>query len=125
MKWERGLKEIEKKVSWRVRKIKGVKRKKEKQEGEKLSEEERVNEMAAGNKERKRIVVEVPVIGDVEVDEDELNAARMPPKFVTYGKVKKRNVKLEKMISDTKMRWVMMDRDFDKNGNDVTEEDPC
>ena len=51
--------------------MKGIGKEKDKnKEGETLSESEWIEKVAKGSKDRKRILIEVPVVGNIDVDDD-------------------------------------------------------
>ena len=72
---------------------------------------------------RKRVEVIVPVYGDIELSEDEMNAAKLPKKFAVYEPVKDEDIRLEKGIGNTKIRWGRRDLTVDIGGQILVDED--
>ena len=66
--WKKRMRKVEENISWRVKRVKGEKIKKVEREGEK-TESEWIDKDALGSKDRERITIEVPVIGNVNVDD--------------------------------------------------------
>ena len=118
--WKKGLERNRERIEWSKRKFTVLK------ESE-VGRKEWVRRVASGSGERReRVTPEVPVYGVVEppLNEDELNALRLPPKHSLFLDVKIEEVRLQNDISDAKARWDRMsNRDFDKQGNEVTSEE--
>ena len=72
---------------------------------------------------RERIRVKVAVYGNIQppLDQDELNAASLNPKYRLYPRVKKDNVKLNMRAGETKKRWGRINKLLDGQGNIVLE----
>ncbi len=49
--------------------------------------------------------LEIPVYGDVSLDEDEKNILRKPPKFATFGQVDLYTFFQEVQVANAKLRW--------------------
>ena len=119
-RWKKGMSKIDRKVAWCRRKF--VKMTDSETEREKW-----LDRVARGSgKERVRVVPEVPIFGDVQppLDEDELNALKLPPKHTLYPKVTEEEIRLQSDITNTKARWDRAsNRDFDAHGKEVTPEE--
>ena len=65
-----------------------------------------VKAMARGSgPNRVRLKPQVPIYGKVTVDQDELDAAGLPPKFTLFRKPQMDDIKIQGDICDTKIRW--------------------
>ena len=74
---------------------------------------------------RKRIKIEVPVYVEVKVDEDEKNAASLPPKFTLFKKLLMDEIKVQGDICDTKIRGNRKGQRVDEKGDMIWDpEDP-
>merc|ERR1711954_1791 len=65
---------------------------------------------------RKRLKIEVPIYGEVQVDKDEKNAASLPPKFTLIKKLLMEEIKVERTICNTKIRWNRKGQLVDEKG---------
>ena len=70
---------------------------------------------------RTRYVCKIPIYGGCVVSEDELNAARLGPKFTLFPKVKIEGVKWNSSIKNTKIRWGRIAR-LTENGDVIVED---
>ena len=68
-------------------------------------------------KDRKRIKIKIPVYGKIDLDEDETDALSIPPKFALFQKLNILDLRHQQQVRDAKVRYGMMDRDFDLEGN--------
>ena len=70
-------------------------------------------------------VGEVPVYGDVSLDDDELSILKKPPKFAMFGKVDLFSFFREVQVANTKLRWHRREHGYgeEEDGN-VAEEYP-
>ena len=74
---------------------------------------------------RKRLKIEVPIYGEVQVDEDEKNAASLPPKFTLFKKLLMEEIKVQRDICNTKIRWNRKGQLVDEKGDVIWDpEDP-
>ena len=71
--------------------------------------------MATEDKSRERIKVIVPIYGNVQVDQEELDAMSLNPKFTQYQEVEMADVDLEKEVCNTKIRWKEQEKVYQKN----------
>ena len=125
--WKKGARRMEERLEWIRRKL-GPEAPSSSVPGQgKETFGEWTDRMAEGSgARRQRIKVQVPVFGTIhpELDEDELDFLRLPPKFNTYPKVTVNDVSFQHSIGGHKARWTRQSkRDYDAAGNDVTEED--
>ena len=120
LRWSKGQARIEKKVKWQAQKI-NKRSKKDKKSNVKCQEEgqetitEWAKRMATEDRNRKRIVVTVPVFGNVTVDREELDALSLNPKFTQYQEVQLGDVDLEKEVCNTKIRWKEQEKVYKRN----------
>ena len=69
----------------------------------KMDKKENKGTMARGSgKERKRIWVTVPVYENVHLDEEDLDALKLPQKFAKYRRVLMTDIRHQKMVTDSK-----------------------
>ena len=95
-RWDRALQKVENRVAWLMYKF----RKREVDDNQKLW----MDEIARGSgASRKRVEVTEPIYGDVDLSEDELNAAKLPKKFAVYNSITEEDIRLEKEIGNTKI----------------------
>ena len=81
----------------------------------------RVSEGRENN--RPRIQVEVPIYGKMRpFDQDEINVMKLPPKWALFPKIQMEDIKIAYNCANTKSRYDRMNRDFDKEGCEVTED---
>ena len=79
-----------------------------------------VKAMARGSgPNRVRLKPQVPIYGKVTVDQDELDAAGLPPKFTLFRKPQMDDIKIQGDICDTKIRWNRRGQLVDEEGNVV------
>ena len=106
--YERSREKHEQKVEWLVSKYKKRERNiatKREREKEKEEREEWIREMAKGHGDHILKEEQVPVYGEVNLDEDETAFARLPPKYITYPKIEEDTVQYERLLCNTKIRW--------------------
>merc|ERR1711954_427758 len=75
--------------------------------------------MATEDRSRERIKVIVPVYGNVQVDQEELDAMSLNPKFTQYQEVQMSDVDLEKEVCNTKIRWKEQEKTYKRNEEDT------
>merc|ERR1711954_415411 len=75
--------------------------------------------MATEDRSRERIKVIVPIYGNVQVDQEELDAMSLNPKFTQYQKVQMSDVDLEKEVCNTKIRWKEQEKIYKRNEEDT------
>ena len=73
---------------------------------------------------RRRVKVEVPINGDVDINQNEEDCLKLPIKHCLYPEVNPGEMKLQSSICNIKVRWDSRDRDFTLQGKEVTEEEP-
>ena len=54
---------------------------------------------------KKGLKIAVPIYGEVQVDEDEKNAASLTPKFTLFKKLLMEEIKVKEDICNTMIRW--------------------
>ena len=107
-RWTTETERIREKVERLCKKIHNSERYRESERG---SKENWLLRMADGSgTDRHRYTVEVLVLGDVSMDEDEHNAASLPPKFTTFPKVTIEDAKVQTLVADSKSRWGRSDK---------------
>ena len=117
-KWKKGLEEITKKVQWSVRKFKMHKELQEKNEFQAW-----VERLATVKKSRKIILPKVNVYGGLKHDNNEKDLLSLPPKFLLYPEVENDNINLNVEMAKTKARYDRSNRDFNTEGDEVTEDE--
>ena len=61
--------------------------------------------LAKASVKRRRMKIDIPIHGRVSMDEDELNAIRVNPKFTEYQKINEAEIEVDKEIPNTKQMW--------------------
>ena len=73
-------------------------------------------------KEKRDIRVNIEVIGDVQVDDEELSVLRLPPEFAVLDKLRDEDFMHETEMAMTKIRWEKM-KDLEEEDDVVDEEE--
>ena len=68
--------------------------------------------------------MEIPVYGDVSLDEDEKNILRKPPKFATFGKVDLYTFFQEVQVANAKLRWHRREHGYGEGEEQQEDEEP-
>ena len=72
---------------------------------------------------RKKVIDDVPCYGNVDLDSDEKAALSLSPKFRLFPKVTVDSINLQSEIAPAKARWSRADRDVNRDGEIVLEDD--
>ena len=115
-RWAKGLKKLSDKIEWAEKKFKPP---------EPASAfKDWAKRIATGRgKGRQKHRFKVKCYGGSRVDKNEKDCLSLPPKTMTYPEVKRDDVKLNQDMGNHKARYTRArERDFDMQGNDVTEE---
>ena len=122
--WEKLMKENEKKVEHLVKKHRSDRIEDRKENDNVSSEEQRILQNIVFSDSLLEEDPEVPVYGEVSLDDDELNILRKPPKFAMFGKVEMFSIRQEIQIANTKLRWHRREHGYgeDEEEKEETEE---
>ena len=66
---------------------------------------------------RQRIKIEVPVYGNIQFKDCEMDALALPPKHAEFEKIKQEKLKHQRILSQTKTRWGWKELVYDLEGN--------
>ena len=67
--------------------------------------------------------MKVPVYGGVQLSQEETDCLSLPIKHCLYPEVKVEDMKLQSSVCNTKVRWDRKGRDFNAQGEEVTEQE--